>query len=148
MKAGAAGLGLGGLAGAGATYALCGVFHELFRASNEAFSKDLLRPLLMHGGMWLPAGLFGGLALGLGLGGWKRGIQTAFGGLLGAAIAVVAFEIVGALAFPTAKTAHPVATEAGARLLVHLCVAPLVAIVAAWSASNLHLTRPGPSGDR
>jgi hypothetical protein len=148
MTAGAVGLVLGGLAGAAATYALCQVFHQQFRASSEAFSKDLLRPLLMHGGMWLPAGLFGGLALGLGLEGGRRGIQTAFGGVLGGAIAVVLFEIVGALAFPTAKTAHPVATEAGARLMVHGFVGLLVAIVAAWSASNLQLTRPRTSGDR
>lgn len=141
MTAGALGLVLGGAAGAAAAYGLCQVFHEAFRASSEAFSKDLLRPLLMHGGMWLPAGLFGGLALGLGLEGWRRALQTAFGGVLGAVVAVAVYEIVGALAFPTSKTAHPVSIGMGARLLAYLSVSLLVSTVAAWSVSNLTLTR-------
>ncbi|WP_145269194.1 hypothetical protein [Tautonia plasticadhaerens] len=96
--------------------------------------------------MWLPAGLCGGLALGLGLDGWRRGLRTALGGVLGAAAAVAAYEIVAALAFPTAKTAHPVSIAVGARLLAYLSVALLVSVVAAWSASNLTLSRPGADG--
>ncbi|RUL87427.1 hypothetical protein [Tautonia sociabilis] len=141
LTAAAVGLLLGAAAGASATAVLCQVFHQWFSASTDTFSKDLLRPLLLHAGMWAPAGLAGGLALGLGEGGWRRGAQTAFGGLLGAAFGVVLSEIGGALAFPNARTTHPYGTEWGARLLVHLVVALTVSALAAWSADNVRLSR-------
>ncbi|WP_169975836.1 hypothetical protein [Tautonia rosea] len=132
---------LGGLAGAASTYALTELFHEIFRASSANYSKDMLTPLLLHGGMWLPAGFFGGLALGLASGGWRRAGQAVFGGCLGVVCGVVVFEILAALLFPTAKTTHPLASSALPRLFAHLSVALLVALLATWSIRHMQLTR-------
>ena len=144
VRAGTLGLVLGGAAGAAAAFALSQVFHEWFRASTDNFSKDLRWPLLLHVGMWLPAGVFGGLALGIGHEGWRRGLQAAFGGVLGVVAAAFLYEILGALMFPTAKTTHPIAIDGRARLLAHMSVSLLVAVVAAWSLRNLKLTRARP----
>ena len=113
-----AGLALGAVAALG----LVEVFHTWFRASAEAFSKDLLKPLLLHAGMWLPAGLVGGVAFAWASGMGRRGAVIVVGGGLGAVIGAVFFEILGALVFATAKTTHPIALSLWARLLAHLCV--------------------------
>ena len=67
-----------------------------------------------------------------------RGRVTAtavVGGMIGAAIGTAIYEVLGAMFFPLAQTAQPVATESAARLLGHASVNILAALGAA-SPSN------------
>ena len=81
--------------------------------------------MLVHGGIWGPIGAAGGLAFALGLGGGPRSaFRATLGGLVGASLGTVLFEIVGAWFFPLAKTAYPIAVGAGARLTARLLTSP------------------------
>jgi hypothetical protein len=139
----AAGLGLvlGGAAGAGATRGLVPIYFQAMRTSVDHLSSDVATPLIVHGGIWTAAGLAAGLALGLGLGGWRCAVPAAIGGVLGAAVATVLYEIGSPFAFPGASTADPFASDRFARLTAHLGVAVLVALGAAWSARYLSVKR-------
>ena len=61
-------------------------------------------------------------------------MSALFGGLLGAAVGAVAFEVVGALAFPLALTTRPIPVTWGSRLVAHLLVAVCAAAGAAVAA--------------
>ena len=128
--------------GAAVALGLVAVFHAWFRASTDAFSKDLLKPLLLHIGMWLPAGLVGGGAFAYAAGTGRRGAAIVVGGVLGAVVGAVLFEILGALLFPTAKTTHPIALSPWARLTAHVCVA-----LAATTLILLSIPRPPATRD-
>jgi hypothetical protein len=132
--AGGVGLVVGGLAGAVVSWATMPLFEE-WRAPDTG---ALLPSLVMHGLFWLPAGIAGGLALGLGLRD-RVGLAVA-GGVMGALLATVLYELVGALAFPLASTGDPVSTTWLTRLLARLLVASFTAMGAA-----LVLSRPVPT---
>jgi hypothetical protein len=86
-------------------------------------SHDLVIPLLYHLAFWSMAGAVGGLAFGLGAavhGGW---IQTAIGGWVGAALAIVVYELGGALVFPTHQTQLPLSTSPETRGMAQVLVA-------------------------
>jgi hypothetical protein len=123
--AGGVGLVVGGLAGAVLTWATMPLFEE-WRAPDTA---AMLPSLVMHGLFWMPAGLAGGLALGLGLRD-RIGLAVA-GGVMGALLATLLYEVVGALAFPLASTGDPVSTTWLTRLLARLLVATFTAMAAA-----------------
>jgi hypothetical protein len=123
--AGGVGLVVGGLAGAVVTWTTMPLFEE-WRAPDTA---AVLPSLVMHGLFWLPAGVAGGLALGLGLRD-RVGLAVA-GGAMGALLATVLYEVVGALAFPLAGTGEPVSTTWLTRLLARLLVATFTAVAAA-----------------
>ena len=65
-------------------------------------------PLLTLGSICSSVGAAGGLAFGIGLGGRDRWMKSLLGGLVGAALATVVYELVGAIAFPTDKTELPI----------------------------------------
>ena len=132
LLASGAGLIFGAGAGAGTAWALVRVYYQ----NQDPNSTSLLLPLLVHGGIWSSIGLAGGVALGIGLGGRDRALRTALGGLLGAIVGTLVYEIAGALAFPSAKAHHPVSQEVGSRLLAHLVVAFFVAAGAAIAAQD------------
>jgi hypothetical protein len=132
MKAALAGLVLGAAAGAGAALALLPVYFHALDVSQEALSRDLMLPLLVHAGIWAACGFAGGLAFGIGVGARRtRLINAALGGLIGAAIGAALYEIVGAAAFPADRTTSPVAITWKARLLARILVAVLSALLAA-----------------
>ena len=87
-------------------------------------------PLLIHLGLWSAVGLAAGLAFGIGSGASKpsRFVQTALGGLVGAMVGTVVFEVVGAGLFPMAHTPDPFSDTPGTRLLARLCVAGFVGL--------------------
>jgi hypothetical protein len=92
------GAALGGVLGGALPLVWVPVYIENFNPTTARL--DL--PLLIHAGMWVPIGAAAGLAFGLGLGGVIRVGRGLLGGLVGAALGTMAFEIVQALAFPLA----------------------------------------------
>ncbi len=105
------------------------------RHPDEA-SRDLVFPLLVHVGIWSAVGAAGGLALALGLD--ERGTlsQAVLGGLVGAAIGAIAYELIGAFAFPAARTSQYVSATWQTRLLARLAVTVLAALGAAIGVSS------------
>ncbi len=108
-------------------------------ANREQLSDGLALPLLIHIGLWSAIGAAGGWVLGFGAGG--RAVRAGLGGLLGAGVAILIYEFVGALAFPLAQTGRPLAATWGTRLLARLAVATLAAGGAAWATAG---ASPGP----
>ncbi len=123
LTAALAGLVLGGAAGAGVALGMIRLFYQDYDPHSEA----LLLPMLVHGGIGSAIGIAAAVAFGIGLGGRGRFLRAGLGGLLGAIVATLIFEVVGALAFPMAKTHHPVSEVSASRLLANLVVALLVA---------------------
>lgn len=121
LAAGVLGLALATASGAAASLALVPTYF----AAVDRDSDDLILPMLIHGGIWVPIGALGGLAFGLGMGGGGRAARALAGGLLGAALATATYEVAGALAFPIDKTGEPMPSTWGPRLLAHLSVASL-----------------------
>jgi len=141
IRAGAAGLPLGGLLATAASFALLPFYFRAEDRSVEELSRDLVLPLLVFSGIWSAAGLGGGLALGLGLGGGRdRVIRAALGGLLGAALGAALYEIVGAAAIPAGKTHLPLPPSPSVRLLARLLAATSAGLLAGTFAS-LQTTR-------
>jgi hypothetical protein len=141
--AGLVGLVLGGAAGAGISHGVVPRYHRALRGSDAfTVAHDMSIPLLTHGGIWSTVGLAGGLALGLGLGVRKKTISATFGGMVGGVSGAVVFEFAGALLFPLAGTALPVAETPSARLLAHLSIALIVALASTWAVAFLTLRAP------
>jgi hypothetical protein len=132
LTAAPAGLILGGAVGAGMALGMV----RLYYLDYNPHSNSLLLPLLVHGGIWSTLGLVAGTSLGIGLGGRGRILQAGLGGLLGAILATLIYEVVGALAFPMAKTHHPVSEDSTSRLFADLTLTLLVAAGAVFGAQD------------
>lgn len=112
---------------------------------REQSSTDLFFPLMIHMAVWLPSGVAGGLAFGLGLGDRSRVVRALLGGVLGAVLGTVVFEVVAALAFPLSRTLDPISATAETRLFARLTVALFVAIGAAMAVSPNRRERKPPT---
>ncbi|APW60136.1 hypothetical protein BSF38_01600 [Paludisphaera borealis] len=122
---------IGLIVGGGLGSAVAWPVLSLYLDAEDAGPGELLRSVLMHLGLWLPIGVAAGLALGLGE---PRRIPAAvLGGLVGVALATIAYEILGSIVYPLAETGGPVALEWQPRLLATL----LVAVGAAGGAAAL-----------
>ncbi len=124
--AGAAVLGcvVGSLAGASSSLLVLPTFYK----NHDPQSQDLMLPILTVGSIASAVGAAGGLAFGLGLGGrdpWKK---SPAGGLVGAALGAVAYELVGAIAFPADRTELPISNTLVTRAMLHVLVAGLAAV--------------------
>jgi len=96
---------------------------------------NLFLPLLVHGGIWSAIGLSGGMAMALGMGGGRRCMsRSAAGGLAGAVLATIAYELIYAIAFPLARSELPIPGEPAIRLLAHMMVCLSIAVGATWCA--------------
>jgi hypothetical protein len=113
---------LGGAAGA----ALIKVILPLYFRILDPDTNEMIVGILFHVVMSSAIGAVGGAAFGIGLVDRSRAIRAVLGGLLGAAAGAFVYEVVGAVAFPLAKTSSPIATSWGARLLARLTV-PILA---------------------
>jgi hypothetical protein len=122
-----------GLAGVGSTSLL---LVSIFFNTRDPQSSDLVVPLFTHGAIWCVAGAVCGLSLGLGLGGRLRWIATLVGGVAGAAMATIVYELVGALAFASSKTDLPLSSSATTRAMALLLVAALSSIGAVLAARD------------
>ena len=110
---------------------------------HDPQSHDLMTPMLTLGAICSAVGASGGLAFGLGLGGRDRIVKAAVGGLIGAALGTVVYELVGAVAFPTSKTELPISHALATRAILHVAVATLAA-VGSGLALGLSSRRPAP----
>jgi hypothetical protein len=137
--AGLAGAVLGGALALGAAVALQPVYDR--NVQLDQVDQSLTVPLLVHGGIWGVAGLAGGLAFGLGLGGRRDLVaRAAVGGLVGALLATFVFDFTGAMMFSEAKTTRPLSLTWGSRLLARA----LVSLLAAAGVGALVAGRPAP----
>jgi hypothetical protein len=135
------GLMLGVLAGAG-TAAV--VLPPALR-SRSFREDDLLRPFLVHAALWTPIGAAGGTAFALGAG--RRGsalAAAALGGALGTLFGTAAYELIGGLAFPMARTDGVISLTWPTRLIARLSVTLGAAVGAALGAQGRRRTS-GPS---
>jgi hypothetical protein len=150
LQAAAIGLILGVVLALAASAAVLPIYFRELERSKEELSRDLMVPLLVHAGSWAACGLASGLAMGLGMGGgWPRVAKAAVGGLIGAAIAAAAYEMLGALAFSSRDhTTSPVSWSLATRMLARLLVATLAAAFAAIAVttSGRPAVEPRPGG--
>jgi hypothetical protein len=91
-------------------------------------AKDLILPLLVHAGIWSAVGGAGGLAFALGFGARSVLSQAVIGGLVGAAVAAVAYEMIGAVGFTNAQTAQFVSATWQTRLFARVAITVLAAV--------------------
>jgi hypothetical protein len=142
LAAAVVGLVLGGLAGALPAFAV--MPWDYRHRNDDPGTLDLSTPLLTHLGLWCALGATAGLAYGLGRGGARPGVlvRGLLGGLIGASVGTVAFELIGAAAFPTDRTTYPIGLTATTRLLARM----FVALLAAGGAGRAGPTPP-PAGE-
>ena len=132
MRGATVGLVAGSILGALASVLVLPVYFHKLDVAQEELSRDLVLPVLVHLAIWAACGLAGGLAFGIGLNaGRARTINAALGGLIGAALGAVLYDIIGAAMMPEGKTASPLPITWEARLLGHMLVATLSALLAA-----------------
>ena len=125
MRAGTAGLLIGGLGVTATAWVLVPRYFEALDQATEVDEmNDMIYALTVHVSVFAAIGLAGGLSLGLAIGEWPR---TAVAGLLGGVCAALCYEITGALAFPTHQTGLPVADVPALRALAHLLTALAIA---------------------
>jgi len=144
IKAGVVGLALGAALGAGLSYVLVPTYFRMFaQLAVDQQGNDMKPSLMVHAGIWAAVGLAGGIALGLGEGGRNRILQAAIGGILGALLATVIYEVVGVtLLSAEAKSGQPIASQLTPRLMAHMLVGVFVALGAVFGSRHLHFKRP------
>jgi hypothetical protein len=117
------GLMAGSTGGAGMSLALLAPYNRYKSRNPDEAARDLVLPLLVHSGIWSAVGGLAGLAYGFGLGERRRLPRIVLGGLAGAALGTIAYELIGAAAFPAAQTTQFVSATWPTRLLARLAVA-------------------------
>ena len=109
LTAGLAGIVLGASLGAASSYVLTPIY------LNRLGTADITLTMLIHLGIWTAIGAASGIAFAIGAGARKRFVGSVIGGITGAAMAAVLFDVCGAF-LPLAHTERPLAEEAGTRL--------------------------------
>jgi hypothetical protein len=125
------GLVLGGAVGAGVAL----VLQPALYGWQGRDTDDLTNALLLHGLLAAAVGAVGGLAFGVGLGqrGWT--LRSLFGGLVGAALAVLLFQMVAGAILPIGKPETVVPMTSLTRLLSRL-------VLGLGTAVGIGLSRP------
>jgi len=132
VLAAAAGLILGTGAVVGSSFCVM----PSYITNKNFYGEGVLAPLLLHGALWVPVGAMGGLALGLGVGGWSRTARAVVGGLAGAALGTLVNEMASAVLFPLARTYQPLSDTWDSRVVARLTVALSSAVVAVAAGSH------------
>jgi hypothetical protein len=121
LTAGLAGVALGAILGAASSYVLTPVyFHRLETA-------DVTLAVLVHLGIWTAVGASSGFAFGVGSGDRAVFARSLVGGIAGAALGTILFDVSGAF-FPHAHTERPLAEAAGTRLAANMILCVCVAV--------------------
>jgi hypothetical protein len=109
--------------------------YNIYKQRNpDEAARDLVLPVLVHAAIWATAGAAAGAAFGVGLGSDRAaGGRLLTGGLLGAAVAAVVYELVGAVVFTSATTAQFVSETWQPRLFASLIMTLFTAIGLALS---------------
>jgi hypothetical protein len=131
---GAAVVGLiaGGVTGAAVPFFVVRAFHHWQREGAD----ELIYSMVMHSGLLTLPGAVAGLALAIGLGNKRRLVHAALGGASGAIVGAIAYDLIGAFAFPFASTGDPIAATAAARFAQLIVPAVAIAAGAARGARN------------
>jgi hypothetical protein len=142
VAAGGLGSVLGFAAGVGASLALL----PFCMASRIRYpDNELVISFLMHGAIWGLLGALAGLAFAVGLGERPLWVRALIVGFAGALVGAIAFDLIGAVAFPGAKTDDPISRTWVTRLMARL----LVTVTTAAAVSLVLPVRSGePSGPR
>jgi hypothetical protein len=139
----------GAFLGAIAGGSVAGVFTPIFFRWYNPDSDTLILAIAIQAVICSAIGASTGATFGIGLGGRIQVLRAAFGGLFGAILGVLLFQIVAALAFPLDGTSKPISATWITRLFARLAVANFAAVGAlkfAWpwpAASNGSPTGPG-----
>jgi hypothetical protein len=120
VTAGLTGAVLGAGLGAGVSRA---VVPSLYLAQYRYPDSELLVALLMHGAIWGLLGAAAGMAFAIGLGDRRNFGRLLTGGLVGAVLGAVAFDILGAVFLTSANTHLAISQTWLSRLLARLLVA-------------------------
>jgi MFS family permease len=127
LAAGLAGVVLGASLGAASSYGLTPIYFSRMETADVTLS------LLIHLGIWTAVGAASGVAFGVGSGSRDVLVRSLIGGITGAALGTLLFDITGAC-LPLARTERPLSEEAGTRLAANivlcLCVASGIVVVA------------------
>jgi hypothetical protein len=126
----------GALVGAGLSMLLVPVF---FDVSNSQTGLPLL--FLTHLAIFVGIGATCGLALGWSLGDRKVIVRCMIGGIVGALVGTLAFEVINFVTFPNMRTFEPVPVKTIPRIIMHLLVAAGIGIFAGRSAGKARLVR-------
>lgn len=138
IAAGGLGSALGFAAGVGASWILL----PFCIASRIRYpDNDLLISFVMHGAIWGLLGALAGLAFAVGLGERPLWVRALVAGFAGALIGAVAFDLIGVVAFPGAKTDDPISRTWITRLMARL----LVTAATAAAVSRVLPVRSGES---
>jgi hypothetical protein len=119
------GLVVGAAGAAGISLAVLPAYNSYKARYPDEAARDLVVPLLVHTVIWSAVGAVAGLAFGFGLGDRRLLPRTCLGGLAGAALGSVAYEVIGAAAFPAAQTTQFIASTWSMRLFARLAVTTL-----------------------
>lgn len=95
----------------------------VYLRAEDSGPGELTRAVMMHMALWLPVGAAAGLGLALGLGAPRKIPAAILGGLVGVALATLAYELLGSVVYPLAETGGPIAAEWQPRLLATLLIA-------------------------
>ena len=121
---------VGAALGAGTSLALVPRLLDLYFGHKDL---EILTGMFSHGVIWGPLGAAAGLAFAVGLGERRLTGRALTAGLAGAVLGTVAFDLVGALAFPLARTDGLFSltwpTRLMARLMVSLGTAAAIVLV-------------------
>ncbi len=108
--------------------------------------NDLITPMLIHGGIWVPIAAVAGLGFAIGVG--NRRLLSAMGGAcLGGLLATILYHILSAMLYPQLGSTEAVSSAWVLRLLASLLIAVLAAAGAAWGMMERATRVPisGPS---
>jgi hypothetical protein len=126
---------LGGLIGAAAGAAFSWVVVPLyFRYEDPELGMTILS--VAHAVIFTGVGAAAGLALGLGLGDRPATVRALLGGLLGGFLGTMALAAVYSVAFPLMRTFEPIAPEPIPRLVMYLCVATGIGLMAGLTSGH------------
>ena len=138
----AAGNGPGSGPGAQRLLALLALVHH----GTVALLRSRPDPSLgMHGLIWGSVGAGAGLAFAVGLGKPRRGLPGPIAGLLGALLGTLAFEVIGAVAFPLAECDEPISRTWVTRLMARLLVSVGAAVTVGLSLAESETAAVRPS---
>ncbi len=131
LTAGLAGIVLGASLGAASSYGLTPLYFSRMETADVTLS------LLIHLGIWTAVGAASGVAFGLGSGNRDVLVRSLVGGITGAALGTLLFDMSGVF-LPLAHTERPLSQEAGTRLAANLvlclCVAIGIVVVASQTS--------------
>jgi hypothetical protein len=138
------GLVIGSVAVVAVSAAILPAFNAFKARDPDRASREILYPILVHAGIWSVAGAAGGLAFARGLRLKGLASTATVGGLVGAAIGAVAYDLIGMTLFPEAQTTGFISTTWQTRLLARLAVTLLASSGVALAVADPRSRRNNP----